>query len=102
MLFKISVNRVDNPAIKNSAVLTVKVASSPLVASIAGGNRLHSRTRGDGTLVLNGTGSHDPDFVASAATDNQLIFVWKCSLLLSGTALAHIGVALVTYNWILC
>lgn len=84
MFFRMTVFKADYVAVKNTADLKVVVLSSPLIAEIADGDRLHSLNRGDGSLLLDGSGSYDPD-VLDPMTDSAISRTWTCKLLLSDT-----------------
>lgn len=82
MRFRVTVSMTNDPAVKNSADLTVIVSSTPLIATIGGGNRVHSLNRGDGKLILDASGSRDPDVANDIDPDLQV--EWKCHLKVSG------------------
>ena len=64
--------------------VALTVPSSPVSASIAGGNRKVSNGVGTDALVLDGSGSRDPDDVAQASS--QFEYKWTCATELDGSS----------------
>lgn len=80
--FQVTVSASDNPALQNTADLYVRVLASPLVVSLAGGDRAFS-TGWEVPLVIDGSASRDPDVVA-AGVDMELQVEWECHVAPSG------------------
>jgi hypothetical protein len=93
-VFRLSVAVVDDLDLSNTADLTIHVARSPLVAGIAGGDRLQSISTAPGDVVLDASPSLDPD-----DPDAELAFEWSCAMKSRGQvcfspqALADAGVS---------
>ena len=66
--------------VENSALVYITTLPADLQAHIAEGNRLFSTA--DGTLLLDGSASKDPDFTGS--TDSALEKHWSCTMVPDG------------------